>query len=340
MFSREGFTMTYVGIDISQQTFDATMIESTGTRQHRQFANTTTGFRQFRAWMKGHPASEVHVCMEATNVYWEALADTLFQAGYQISVVNPARIKGFAISQLQRNKTDKVDSGVVADFCARMTPRRWHPPSPEQRQLRDLVRHVDALKKTRTQQRNRVKSCRNALVRQSLKTIIDALTAQIKAIEAQIEAVFTTHAPLRKQRTLLMSIDGIGQTTATKILAEMYDLDEYLHARAAAADVGVTPAQYESGTSVRRRARLCKIGKASLRGALYWPAITAMQHNPIIRDLKERLAHKGKSTGVIIGAAMRKLLHLAYGVLKNNTPFDPEYAKKRKQQQPLAHITT
>ena len=130
----------------------------------------------------------------------------------------------------------------------------------------------------------------------------------------------------------MISIKGIGATTATKILAEMYDLEDYQHARAAAADGGVTPAHYESGTSVRRRARLCKVGKASLRGALYWPAITAMHHNPIIRHLKERLEQKGKPTGVIIGAAMRKLLHLAYGVLKNKTPFDPQYGSKRKKQ--------
>lgn len=325
--------MTTIGIDISQKTFDATMLEPTGTRRHRQFANTPKGFRQFRTWMKAFPAAEVHVCMEATNVYWEALAENLFQHGYQVSVVNPARTKGFAISQLQRNKTDKVDSGVIADFCARMVPRLWHPPTPEQRQLRDLVRHVEALKKTRTQQLNRLKSCRNDLVKQSLQTIIDALNAQIQVIDTEIEALFTTHATLGDQRALLVSIGGIGAATATKILAEMYDLEDYLNARSAAADGGVTPSHYESGTSVRRRSRLCKIGKASLRGALYWPAITAMHHNPIIRRLKERLEQKGKPIGVIIGAAMRKLLHLAYGVLKNKTPFDPEYTRKRKQQQ-------
>jgi transposase len=337
----EEFTMTSVGIDISQKTFDATMIECTGTRHHRQFANTTTGFRQLQTWLKPHPVTEVHVCMEATNVYWEDLADTLFQAGCRVSVVNPARTKGFGISQLQRNKTDKVDSGVIADFCACTAPRLWHPPRPEQRQLRDLVRHLEALKKTRTQQLNRLKSCRNDLVKQSLQTVIETLNAQMKTIHSHIETLFTAHATLRQQRKLLISIKGIGKTTATKILAEMYDLEEYSHARAAAADVGVSPAHYESGTSVRRRARLCNVGKASLRGALYWPAITAMQHNPIIHHVKERLEQRGKPTGVIVGAAMRKLLHLAYGVLKNNTPFDPEYGKKRKQQQSIqAHVTT
>ena len=280
--------MSSIGIDISQKTFDATILTSQGPRRHRQFANTPKGFRQFHAWVKPQATEEVHVCMEATNVYWEALAEHLFQAGYRVSVVNPSRTKGFAISQLQRNKTDKVDSRVIADFCERMTPRLWQPPSPERQKLRALVRHLDALKKTRTQQLNRLKSCRNATVKASFQTIIETLNAQMKAINAQMKALFTTHAALGKQRTLLCSIKGIGAATATKILAEMYDLEDYRDARAAAADGGVTPAHYESGTSVRRRARLCKVGKASLRGALYWPAITAMHHNPIIRNLKER----------------------------------------------------
>jgi transposase len=324
--------MTTIGIDISQNTFDATLLGAAGRRPHKQFANTPTGFTQFRKWGNAYSDGALHACMEATNVYWEALADDLFQHGYQVSVVNPARTKGFAISQLQRNKTDKVDSGVIADFCARMAPRLWHPPKPEYRQLRDLVRHRDALKKTRTQQSNRLKTCRNALVTQSLQTILDALNAQIAAMETQIEALFQAHAPLNDQRELLLSITGIGASTTTKILAEMYDLDEYQSARSAAADGGLTPCHHESGTSVWRRPRLSKVGKASIRGALYWPAITAMQHNPVIRDVKERLEHKGKPKKVIIGAAMRKLLHLAYGVLKNNTPFDPEYTSTRKHQ--------
>lgn len=329
--------MISIGIDISQRTFDATILDPTGTRRHQQFANTPAGFTAFHRWAAPSSTAKVHVCMEATNVYWEALAEDIFHRGYRVSVVNPARTKGFAISQLKRNKTDKVDSGVIAEFCACMNPRHWQPPRAEQRQLRDLVRHLDALKKTRTQELNRVKTCRNAIVKASFEVIIETINGQLTAITAEIERLFKTHPSFKKQRTLLLSIGGIGKTTAHTILAEMYDLKDYLNARAAAADGGLTPAHYQSGTSVRRRARLCKIGKASLRGALYWPAITAMTHNPLIRDLKERLLKKGKSKGVILGAAMRKLLHLAYGVLKNNTSFDPDYVSKLRHGK-LTHV--
>jgi transposase len=319
--------MATLGIDISKATFDATLIDDGRTRHHQQFANTAAGFHQLTRWLRTFPVTTLHACMEATNIYWEDLAEYLVQQGYRVSVVNPARTKGFAMSQLQRNKTDNVDSGSIADFCERLTPSLWTPPRPESRQLRDLVRHVDGLKKTKTQHLNRLHTCRNPVVQQSLRTIIETLEAQIRDMETQMTAIFTTHAELKAQRTRLLSIPGIGATTAAKILAEMPDLDQYQDARAAAADAGLTPSHYESGVSVRRRPRLSKVGKASIRGALYWPAITAMQHNPIMRTLKERLEHRGKQTHVIVGAVMRKRLHLAYGVLKHQRSFDPQYVR-------------
>ncbi len=322
--------MAILGIDISKKTFDATLLDETDTRHHRQFPNTESGFVSLRTWLTTHAVSALHACMEATNVYWEALAEALSHDGYQVSVVNPARTKGFGISQLQRNTTDKVDSGVIADFCACMHPRTWTPPRPEQRQLRDLVRHIDMLKKTRTQHQNRLNTCSNPLVQRSFQTLLDTINAQLKDMETQVEHLFATYPTLQSQRTYLVSIQGIGKPTAAKMLSEMYDMEQYENAPAAAADAGVTPAHYESGSSVRRRPRLSKVGKASLRGALYWPAITAMSCNPVVRDLKERLEKQGKPYKVILGAAIRKLLHLSYGVLKNQTLFDPEYVSKKR----------
>ena len=105
----------------------------------------------------------------------------------------------------------------------------------------------------------------------------------------------------------------------------MYDLDKYGDAKAATADVGVTASHYSSGSSVRRRSKMSRMGKASIRGALHFPAITAMQHNPVIKKLVRRLEARGKHNGVIRVAVMRKLMHLAYGVLKHQKPFDPAY---------------
>jgi transposase len=120
---------------------------------------------------------------------------------------------------------------------------------------------------------------------------------------------------------------GIGEATAAKLLAEIVDVNQYRSARQVAAFAGLVPKHRESGSSVRGKPRLCKVGTARLRKALYFPAIVATQHNPIIKAVSERLRERGKCPMLIVGAAMRKLIHIAYGVLKSGKPFDPNYGK-------------
>lgn len=315
-----------LGIDLAKKSFDATLLKPNGDSYHQQFANNPSGYEQLQQWLVKHGVEQLHACMEATNIYWEGVAEFLVDQGYQVSVVNPAQIKGFAQSRLQRNKTDKQDSWVITLFCAQTEPKLWQPPSVAQRQLRAWVRHRDSLVKTRTQQLNRLDSSSDELVRASLQSLIESLDQQLGQIQEQIDQLIAQTPELQAAYLLLLSIKGFGPVTVIKLLAEFYDLASYRSARAAAADAGVTPAQHLSGSSVRRPARMSKIGKASVRGALYWPAITAITHNPCVKALAQRLQARGKSKQVIRGAAMRKLMHLAYGVLKHQTPFDPAYA--------------
>jgi transposase len=315
-----------LGIDLAKQSFESQVIKANGQRSQGHFENNLSGYEQLQQWLVKEEVTEVHACMEATNIYWEALAEYLVEQGHQVSVVNPAQIKGFAQSQLQRTKTDKQDSQVIADFCAQTKPARWQPPTAAQRQLRAWVRHRDGLVKTRTQQLNRLDSCADELVRSSLQRLIATLEQQIAAMESQIEGLIAQTPDLQVAYGLLLSIKGLGPATVIKLLAEFYDLATYASACSAVADAGLTPAHHESGTSVYKRPRMSKIGKRAVRGALYWPAITAIRYNPLVKELADRLRARGKANKVIIGAAIRKLLHLAYGVLKNQTPFDPAYA--------------
>ena len=128
-------------------------------------------------------------------------------------------------------------------------------------------------------------------------------------------------------RGLLTSIPGIGETTAAKFLAEIVEINHYQSGRQVAAFAGLVPKHKESGSSVRGRPKLCKVGRARLRKALYFRAIVARQHNPIIKAMSARLRQRGKCRMVIIGAAMRKLIHISYGVMKSGKPFDPDYGK-------------
>ena len=315
--------MDVLGIDVAKLTFDATLRTTSGTQHYQAFPNTPEGFTQLGAWLHQQGVTQVHACMEATNIYWEALATWLHAQDHTVSVVNPARIKGYAQATMQRNKTDKLDSAVIASFCATHRPDAWQPQTDEQRRLRALMRHRDDLVQTQGQQQNRLRDTTDALVRASLEAVLKAIATQITAVERTIKEHLAAHAELQTNLDLLTTIVGVGVITATKLLAEMSDLGQYESAKAAAADVGLTPSHFELGTSVRRRPRMSKMGKAGLRAALYWPAITAMTRCPAMKAFAEQLAKRGKPKKVIIGAVMRKLVHIAYGVLKHQTAYDP-----------------
>ena len=318
--------MDVLGIDLAKLTFDATLLTTTGTQHYASFPNTVEGFTQLQAWLLQHDVTALHACMEATNIYWEALATWLHAHGYTVSVVNPARIKGYAQATMQRNKPDKLDRAVIASFCATHHPTAWEPASEEQRRLRALVRHRDDLLQTQLQQQNRLRDTTDELVRASLPRLLKAITTELAAVEGRIKEHLSAQESLRTNLTLLTSVVGIGAVTAAKLLAEFADLDQYESAKAAAADAGLTPSHDESGTSVRRRPRMSKMGKAGIRAALYWPAITAMTRCPAMKAFADGLAARGKPKKVIIGAVMRKLVHICYGVLKHQTSYDPAKA--------------
>jgi len=160
------------------------------------------------------------------------------------------------------------------------------------------------------------------MVRASLLDHIAYLQTQIEAARHQVETHIESHPLLEQQTRLLQSIPGIGAVTAAVILAEIGDFSHFGSARQVAAFAGLVPRIRESGSSVRGQPRLSKVGSPRLRKCLYFPAMTALRWNPLIRALGLRLSAQGKPKMLILGAAMRKLLHLAYGVLKSGKPFD------------------
>src|SRR5512138_621644 len=135
-------SMDVLGIDLAKVSFDATLLLSAGDQHYASFANSAEGFTQLQAWLIAHGVSDLHACMEATTIYWEALATWLHAHSYTVSVVNPARIKGYAQATMQRNKTDKLDSAVIASFCAKHHPTAWEPLSEAHRRLRSLEARI------------------------------------------------------------------------------------------------------------------------------------------------------------------------------------------------------
>jgi transposase len=317
-------TTSPLGIDISKLKFDACLIRESGKFRHRVFPNSPAGFAQLSAWLIKHRVERAHACLEATGSYGEALTDYLHGAGHVASVVNPAAVKAYGRSRLSRTKTDKADATLIAQFCAERRPAAWQPLPAEIRQLQALVRRLDALAEMRQMEANRLDVAGAEAVKESLIGHLAFLDEEIARTEGLIRSHIGGNPGLRAQRDLLLSIPGIGDTTAAKLLGEILDVKLYAGARQLAAFSGLAPRLHESGSSVRRRARLSKTGAPRLRKALYFPAIVAMHHNPHVRAMSERLKERGKCPMQIIGAAMRKLVHIAYGVLKSGKPFNPE----------------
>lgn len=316
---------SFLGIDLSKATFHACLL-SDRAEATKVFPNTSKGFKQLTEWLKTRHATDVRVCMEATGNYWEALAEYLQGLEHSVSVVNPARIKAFAQSELLRTKTDAVDASLIARFSKSQNPEPWIPPSPEIRVLQAFMRHYEHLKTTRAQQSVYAQSSEAAIVKSSIEAIVAALDEQIAQIERKIRQHFDDHPDLKRRRNLLTSIPGIGETTAGAILPEIPHLDRFQSAKAVAAFAGLSPRERRSGTSVHGRPRLCKTGNARIRKALYMPAIVAVRFNPVLRTFVERLLGAGKHKRLIIGAVMRKLLVLAYGVLRSGVAFNANYA--------------
>lgn len=316
-----------LGVDVAKLKFNVCLLGEDGKLRHRIFPNTTAGFTELANWLVKHKVERVHACLEATGTYSEALATSLFDAGHLVSLVNPAAVKSFAGAHLSRTKTDKVDAELIARFCLTQEPLLWSPPAPEMRELQALVRRLDSLIEIHTAELNRLSSgVTSAAVQASLQSVIKSLEAEIKRTEKLIGKHIKNHPRLKEDHDLLLSIPGIGEATTARLLAEI-NFQEYESARSVAAFSGLVPRLRQSGSSLRGRARLSKVGSPRIRHALYFPAVTAIRCNPVIKAWAKGLRERGKCEMQIIGAVMRKLIHLAYGVLKSGKPYDPLHAK-------------
>jgi len=319
-----------VGVDIAKKTFDAALpLDGPGKyRTKARLANDPAAFPVFFEWLRKHaPGSPVF--MEATGVYHEALAIALVQEGFEVHVMNPAQIAAYAKSELSRTKSDRTDAKLIARFgVAQMQLARplqpWVPPTPAQRRLRALVYRLNDLEGMRQMEANRL-DVSDASVVASIERVIAALDAQIKVVRKDIDNHIDSDPDLRRDRDLLVSIPGIADTTAAYLLGCLGDLRRFAEPGKLDAFVGMNPAIRESGRW-KGKTMLSRLGSSLLRGKLFMPAMVAVRHCARLRAFYERLTARGKPKKVALAAAMRKLLHIAWGVVRSGRPFDPNLA--------------
>jgi transposase len=330
-----------LGIDISKEKFDVHLRLLVASEQHQvaTFTNQTKGFKALRRWLEQHGLAHegcLHACMESTSRYGDALASFLYEEGFLVSMVNPRRTRHYADSQLTRTVNDTVDARIIADFCASQRHKlaQWEPLSPAHRQLRDLTRARQALVEDRDRFANMLETAAG-LARKTFLKQVRQLERQIKDMERAIKQFLPLTEEFQKQVELAESVPGVGLITAATVLAELPPIKKLSQANKAVALFGLDTIQKTSGTSVKTRARLSRMGSRRGRRALYMPALTAMRFNPVIKKLVERLRAKGHKGNYLVVAAMRKLLRLIYGVVKQGKPFDPHWSNPRAHRAQL-----
>lgn len=313
-----------LGLDVAKKSVQAELRIS-GHKVRFGFDNDAKGFAQLARILKGHNAPKVWAGLEATGPYSHALALWLHGQGHRVSLLNPRRVKQYARSAGNRNKTDVLDAAVIADFICAHEPAPWQPPSLEVMQLQALVRRREELSLMLQAENNRMEGVAPH-VRCSLERVISALSAEKARLERLILGQIRSHQQLLCDHQLLCTIKGVGSLTAAILLAEMARPGQVKRARQAAAHAGLAPRREQSGTSVRRNKGLGKEGNRYLRKALYMPALVAIKYNAPLHHFACRLRAAGKPKMSIVCAVMRKLIHIAFGVLKHQKPFNPSLA--------------
>jgi len=326
--------MLIIGIDISKSKLHSALLIDPQKPKVRSkaVANNPTGFRALREWACRQfksQARELHFVMEATGVYHEAAALFLHDAGCKVSVVNPLQVKRFAESRGTRTKTDKHDPVILALYGQERQPAAWVPPSAEVRELKALLARLAAIETDIRRELNRREKAEVASAPAEVLTSLDNALAFLNKEKARltrkINGHLDQHPHLREERDILATVPGIGEKLSLYFVS-LFHLKTFCKASQAAAFLGLVPVEHHSGTSVSKRPRLSKAGDARFRATLYMPAIVATKCNPDVRALYQRLLAAGKSKMAAIGAAMRKLVHIAFGVFKNHTPYRPQNA--------------
>jgi transposase len=316
--------MVFLGIDVSKGRLDCAVLAAEGGRPlgRRSFRNDAEGAERAATWttqVSGAAAADTHVILEATAAYHEPVARRLAALGMRVSIVNPAQVRSFAKGIGVLGKTDRIDAQLLARYGQLARPRAWLPPARALLDLQGLLARLDDIEADLRREGNRLEQARTRgcpdVVEQSLLASLAALESSRETLRRAIVAHVAAHGELQADLERLLTIPAVGPKTAVRMLA-MLRARGFDSARQAAAYLGLVPVERQSGKSVRGRPRLSRAGNPRLRAALYMAAVVGIRRNPDLKAQHERLLGRGKCKMAALSAAMRKLVHLCFGVLK------------------------
>jgi len=308
------------GIDISKDVFDC----YGSTQGHLQFKNTESGFKKFQKLLR----KDSLVVMEATGYYHYRFAQFLYHQGFLVSVVNPLSVKRFIQMKLAKVKTDKSDAKAICNYGLSQEVPLYNALTEVQSECLQLFRLLDSYLKKRTMTKNKlhgedVLGIPSKHVYRSLKRNRKHLDTEIASIETKLLSLVKQDQ--QAQLTLLKSIPGLGVKTALFLIVITDGFTKFETAAQLCSYVGITPTIRQSGSSVRGRSSISKVGNKKLRNLLFLCSFSACKHNKSCREIYERIVNKGKSKKLALIAVANKLLKQAFAIAKSGNPYDDTY---------------
>ena len=313
----------YVGVDVSKKTLDIAIKQPTGHYLHRKISNCQQGFNKVLSML----SPDCCVVMEATGSYYMPFACFLYRNNIFVSIVNPLSVNHFCKMRMSRAKTDKKDAAMIAEYGKSEMPRLWVPKEPHLIELQQLEGIVDNLTKQKTSITNQKEAFASSgqlteRVSEILERQLAYLASEIKSIEnSMCEIGEQYHAELL---TNLRSIPSIGKRTAIMLLIITDGFTRFENAKELVSYVGLCPRLYESGSSIKGKSRICKMGMSRMRQLLYLCAMSAIKVNSQCKAMFERLKQRGKNGKLALVAVASKLLRQAFAVGVGKTPYNTQ----------------
>ncbi len=315
----------FAGIDVGAAELFLTIRKNTVSMKAQTFANTRADRQRLLKRLSKFPG--VTVCLKATGVYHLDLALAIADAGVRLMVLNPKSSHNFAKVLLKNSKTDAVDADTLAQYAEFMPYQQWVRPATEALILRAFSRRINAITKDKAAAKNQLHAV--SFSNEVPKAVLRELKLAITQMEKRIDRLFSeakkfilAHPKLAEPFALLLTIKGIGDTSAIALLGELMLLPAGLTHKQWVKFAGLDPRHFKSGSSVEKRARISKVGNRYIRQALYMPALSAKAHDPYVKGFFDHLIANGKTPLQGVCAVMRKLLHAIHGMFANNQPFD------------------
>jgi transposase len=310
----------FAGLDISKDFFDISILSAGNITWSAKFSNDLRGFLKLKAVL---PVG-AHCIMEATGPYYLRLACWLYNNGFTVSVVNPLVIRRFAQMQLRRVKTDKADAGIIAQYGYIHQPAAWTPPARHVVKLQQLDAVKEQVITHLTRLTNQLEAfSATGMMDKDVKSALTKTIAQqqrmLQQLEQKTEDVIKEHH--QQMFNNLISVPGIAKKTATVLITVTCGFTRFETHKQLCAYVGMSPRIYESGTSIKGKARICKLGMARIRSLLYMCAWSASQFNKACAELYQRLLAKGKAKKLALVAVANKLLRQAFAIAITNKPY-------------------